>query len=223
MTLDTGQRVADVALDHPECVPIFQKHRIDFCCGGKATLAEASLGSDLPPTQLVHELEEAIAERARSPDADPRTMDTAALVELIVTRYHHYLRQALPVVQGLATKVARVHGEHNPRLVTLSAAVNELAETLSVHIDEEERALFPALTANHEAALVREDVLAMEQEHQAVGKLLGKIRSAAEDFHAPDWACTSYRTLFSELETLEEDVKLHVHLENNVLAPRFIG
>jgi regulator of cell morphogenesis and NO signaling len=37
----------------------------------------------------------------------------------------------------------------------------------------------------------------------------------------PEWACTSYRTLLSELAALEGDVLRHVHLENHVLMPRF--
>lgn len=47
------------------------------------------------------------------------------------------------------------------------------------------------------------------------------MRDAAEDYLIPDWACTSYRTLFAELERLEGDVLRHVHLENHVLMPRF--
>ena len=55
----------------------------------------------------------------------------------------------------------------------------------------------------------------------AVAQLLERIRAASDDFTLPDWACNSYRTLFSELEQLEGDVFTHVHLENHVLRPRF--
>ncbi len=37
----------------------------------------------------------------------------------------------------------------------------------------------------------------------------------------PEWACNSYRALFSELQALETDVLQHVHLENHALRPRF--
>jgi regulator of cell morphogenesis and NO signaling len=46
------------------------------------------------------------------------------------------------------------------------------------------------------------------------------MRTAAEDYSVPEWACDSYRTLFRELERLEADVHRHVHLENHVLLPR---
>ena len=38
----------------------------------------------------------------------------------------------------------------------------------------------------------------------------------------PEWGCSSYRVLMSELEALEGDVLRHVHLENHVLMPRFV-
>jgi len=61
----------------------------------------------------------------------------------------------------------------------------------------------------------------MFDEHLAVAKLLEMIRVASDDFALPDWACNSYRTLFSELQQMESDVFTHVHLENHVLQPRF--
>ncbi len=63
----------------------------------------------------------------------------------------------------------------------------------------------------------------MQSEHLAVAKLLRTIRSAADDFALPDWACNSYRTLFSELQQMESDIFEHVHLENHVLEPRTKG
>lgn len=220
-TLDPQQRVSQVVLDHPECLPVFQRHRIDFCCEGQASLEEASRAGKLALVRLVGELQEAIDEKARREDTDPREMSTPTLLQHIVDRHHHYLRRALPYVDGLARKVARVHGAHNPRLVGLNATVHELADELLPHIEDEEAGLFPALVASRDREALRAELSEMRVEHRAVGKLLAEIRAAAEDYAVPEWACTSYRALFKELEALEEDVMLHVHLENNVLAPRF--
>lgn len=153
---------------------------------------------------------------------DPRALATPALVAHIVAHYHAPLRKSLPFLRALAAKVARVHGDHNPRLVELGEIVVELAEILEPHLDDEEQTLFPTLAADdpdrsRAAALLG----SMRQEHAVVGELLGRMRSAAEGYTVPDWACNSYRTLFRELEGLEGDVLRHVHLENHVLLPRF--
>ncbi|HEX7601852.1 MAG TPA: iron-sulfur cluster repair di-iron protein [Polyangiaceae bacterium] len=216
------ETVAQIVLDHSECAAVFQKHRIDYCCRGKASLESAAAEQGLDVTQLLAELELAIAARQGAAEADPRKLSTTALVAHIVAHHHAYLRHALPFVEPLAAKVARVHGDHNGKLVALERIVRELSDTLAPHLDWEEGVLFPALFARDgDRAVIDQAFGSMQEEHLAVGTLLAELRLAAEDFKLPDWACTSYRTLFSELETLEGDVLRHVHLENHVLGPRF--
>lgn len=220
--LNPSQTVASVVLDHSECAEVFRRHRIDFCCRGDASIEAAATERGMDLDGLIQELARAITERRGDPHADPRELATPALVTQIVSRHHRYLRRALPFVQGLATKVARVHGDHNPQLRALEVAVGELSESLLSHLDEEEDTLFPALTANgagHSSASKLLD--SMVAEHLVVAELLERIRADADDFNVPDWACNSYRALFSELRQLEADIFTHVHLENHVLMPRF--
>lgn len=220
--IDPRQTVSDVVLDHSECAPIFQRHRIDYCCRGGVSLAEAARDRGVDVGSLVSELERAITERRGDREADPRALSNAALVAHIVARYHEPLRRALPFLVPLAAKVARVHGEHNPRLVALSAIVSELADALAPHIDDEEATLFPAVAAARpDLGVIRDALAGMRDEHLAVGALLERMRAESEDYAVPAWGCTSYRTLFRELGQLESEVLRHVHLENHVLLPRF--
>jgi regulator of cell morphogenesis and NO signaling len=221
-TLDPQQTVARIVLDHSECAVVFQKNRIDYCCKGGVSLRDACAERGLEPAKLVAELEHAIAERTGGAEADPRELSTAGLVGHIVSKHHEYLRKALPFVQGLAAKVRRVHGEHDPRLLELDEIVQGLVTALGPHLDEEEQTLFPELmrkTPDH--AVVARELATMMKDHLAVGALLGRMRTTTADFATPEWACNSYRTLFAELERLEGDVLRHVHLENHVLMPRF--
>jgi len=220
--LDPRQTVADVVLDHSECAAVFQRHHIDFCCRGDLSIEAACERAGIDTAEVIGELESAIADRSRS-NGDPRALSTAALIHHIVAKHHGYLRATLPFVQALAVKVSRVHGGHNPRLQELEGLVHELHQTLRAHLDEEEDVLFPAMLAEpaSDTAPIARGLDSMQDEHLAVGSLLRRIRSATEEFALPDWACNSYRTLFSELEQLESDVFKHVHLENHVLMPRF--
>jgi regulator of cell morphogenesis and NO signaling len=146
------------------------------------------------------------------------------LVAYIVSRHHDYLRKALPFVCGLAAKVARVHGDRDARLRELEAIVAALADTLEPHMDQEEQVLFPAVTARvANAALIAAELETMLADHLGVAALLERMRTTTGDFQLPEWACTSYRTLFAELEKLDADVLRHVHLENHVLMPRFVA
>lgn len=215
--------VANIVLMHSECAPVFQKHRIDYCCRGNLPLEEAAKGRGIDAQALVAELEEAVKSRLGQPlTTDFREMRTPTLIAHIISTHHEYLRQALPFALPLAAKVARVHGAENPRLRDLETVVGELKESLLPHLDREEDTLFPALMAKEpDPALVRSELAEMMADHLEVAGMLERMRNATEDFRLPAFACNSYRTLFAELEKMEADILRHVHLENHVLMPRF--
>lgn len=203
---------------------VFQRHRIDFCCRGERTVETAASERGVALDQLMRELRQAVAERHGSEPA-MRELATAELVDHIVAKHHAYLRKTLPFVVAISEKVARVHGERNPKLWDLCAAVDELAGLLLPHLDEEEATLFPVMRATTRTPAESLDLAAMlatmQADHHEVAALLERIRAASDEFSIPSWACGSYRMLFKELQAIESDTFAHVHLENHVLAPRF--
>ncbi|MBX3471100.1 MAG: iron-sulfur cluster repair di-iron protein [Planctomycetes bacterium] len=219
-TIDPAALVADIVTAHPECARVLKEHRIDFCCKGRQPLQEACAQGGQDLEAVLGDLEAALAARAGQTEAvDPRRLSVPALVALIIDRHHGWLREALPWIEAMAAKVARVHGEHDPRLADLGRLVANLRPLLLDHLDEEEQQLFPALMARNTAPeVVRDGLAAMEAEHRQVGALLERARALTDDFSPPEWACGTYRTLLAELEHLEDDVLRHVHLENHVLA-----
>lgn len=221
-SVDPKATLAQIVLDHPECARVFLEHRLDFCCRGAVALDSACASKSLDPAKLVAALEAAIDEQdERRTHVDVRALSTPALVEHIVERHHHYLRRSLPHAEQLARKVSRVHGDHNPKLVPLAEAVVELRAAIEPHLDEEEASLFRlATTSAPDRARLEEELAAMQKEHLEVGDTLARIRTLADDYVLPDWACRSYRALVDALAEIERDTLVHVHLENHVLAPR---
>nr|WP_242696417.1 hemerythrin domain-containing protein [Longitalea luteola] len=57
----------------------------------------------------------------------------------------------------------------------------------------------------------------MHMEHEIAGDILKTIRTITNDYHAPEGACNTYRLLYHKLQELENDLHLHIHLENNIL------
>lgn len=222
--LDPTQTVARIVLDHSASAPVFQRHRIDFCCKGDMSLRDACASRGLEEAVVLADLERAIRSRAGEVTQDVRSLSTPGLVAHVVATHHEYLRRTLPFARTLAAKVGRVHGDKDPRLQELADVVAELEDQLVPHLDEEEQVLFPALsTRNPDRALVERELKAMHEEHLSVGKLLERMRELSGEFSSPSWACNSYRTLMSELEQLEGDTLQHVHVENHVLMPRFVA
>ena len=59
-------------------------------------------------------------------------------------------------------------------------------------------------------------------EHETLGNYLKELRELSQDYRLPEDACASYSLLYRMLEALEEDIHLHIHLENNILFPKAV-
>jgi regulator of cell morphogenesis and NO signaling len=220
--LDPRMSVGEIVSAHPACAKVFQAHRIDFCCGGGASVPEACARAGADAEAVLRELEDACRDRAGDPDL--RGTATRALIAYVIDRHHAYLRKNLPLLLEMMAKVARVHGARNPTLVRLHGALRTLIDRLEPHIAWEEDVLFPALLrplASVDRELVERELATMRDEHLAVAGTLRTIRELADDFTVPEWGCTTYRVLFGGLAELEGDIHRHVHIENLVLMPRF--
>jgi regulator of cell morphogenesis and NO signaling len=59
-------------------------------------------------------------------------------------------------------------------------------------------------------------------EHDTAGDILRQLRKLSSDYAVPADACLSYQTFYQALETFEQDLHQHIHLENNVLFPKAV-
>lgn len=223
MTITEQTPVADIAAALPSSVRVFQRHGVDFCCGGKRPLGQVCTEQGLSFAELAGAIEAAAAEPAPERDWTGAPLD--ALIDHIIATYHDPLREELPRLQAMATKVQRVHGAHAAYLARVEQIVTELAADLLAHMHKEELVLFPAIRgiANHpgpESLWLAAPISVMEREHDVAGALLAELREITTNYDAPAWACQTFRALFNGLDELERAMHLHVHLENNVLFPR---
>ena len=62
----------------------------------------------------------------------------------------------------------------------------------------------------------------MEMEHDLAGDIFKQIAQLSNNYQPPAHACNTYKVLYAKLKEFEEDLHLHVHLENNILFPKAI-
>jgi regulator of cell morphogenesis and NO signaling len=232
MEITQAIHVGDVATRFPATIQVFQKHGVDFCCGGKRPLAEAWSADGTGFEALRAELETAIAGAA--PDPRPLAeMPLGLLAAHIVERYHGWIREELARVRPMMEKVLRVHGERHPELAAVAQVFDAVEADLAPHMMKEERVLFPFLGRLAEArpgtpfaipfGTVRNPIRMMELEHEAVGGLLTELRTLTRDFTPPEDACNTFRGLYHAFADIERDTHEHIHVENNILHPRAIA
>jgi regulator of cell morphogenesis and NO signaling len=226
MTFNHQASLGDIAARVPSSVAVFERHGLDFCCGGKTTLGDACRAHGLSADTVVAEIE-AGARVESVPDRDWTRAPLGELAEHIVSTFHDPLREELPRLTSMAAKVAEVHGAKDARLLRLAAAVGELAGDLQSHMADEESVLFPMVRAlEHDAvgaAAVGHPITTLEHEHDRAGALLDEMRALTSGYTVPEWGCNTVRALFGGLSALEQTMHLHVHLENNVMFPRALA
>jgi regulator of cell morphogenesis and NO signaling len=227
MHITKNTTVADIAAAFPSTVRVFQRHNIDFCCGGKIPLVAACERQGIPFEELVGALE-ASARHPAEDDRDWNREPLHALIDHIVLSYHEPLREELPRLESMAAKVSRVHGANEARLARVESIVSELSAELQSHMRKEESVLFPAIRTIEEgrgcsAAPISAPVAVMEDEHDRAGALLSELRTITDGYAVPVWGCATFRALYQGLYELEADMHVHVHLENNILFPRALA
>jgi regulator of cell morphogenesis and NO signaling len=235
MVIQEQTTVGEIAAVSVAAANVLEKYGIDYCCAGKRPFDQVCRGKGLSPVAVKGEIDKAVAALPRE-TRDWSVEPLKDLIRQIVTTHHEYLKLELPRLGQRLRKVVQVHGEKDPAaLHELEAVYQGLWQELSLHMQKEERILFPAIE-RYETAVrsgvplppapfgrIASPIAVMEAEHDSAGSALGRIRELTMDFQAPAYACSTYNALLDGLKALEADLHIHIHLENNILFPRIIA
>ena len=222
-------KVRDVALI-PEATRILEKLKIDYCCGGEQSLAEACEQAGIRLEVLQRKLVEAQA----NPEVkvDFQKMSLTELIDHIIDKHHVFTANEMERLEGLIAKVIAAHGANHPELLEVGKLLAALFAELRPHMFKEEQVLFPFVIKLERAAreqlaappapfgTVMNPIRMMMMEHDNAGTLLKELRKVTSNYSVPDDACMSYQTLYKALEVFEQDLHQHIHLENNLLFPK---
>ena len=234
MTATFETPVRDIVTADFRTAAVFHNHRIDFCCGGAQPLADACRAAGADTNAVIAELNRALADPASTvPNFTVWTPNE--LIDYIVTKHHAYVRDALPPILAHTEKIAAVHGQRHPELAEVARLFAAVDEDMTSHMWKEEQILFPFIAALATAeeqsrplptapfGSVENPIRMMEMEHETAGGAMARIRELTRDYRVPEDGCTTYSITLKELEAFEQDLHVHVHLENNVLFPRAIA
>jgi len=218
--MSAERSLGDWVAAHPGAAGVFQRYRLDYCCGGEQSLAEACATEHQDVEEVVREIE--AAERADETAVrwDQRPLDE--LVQHILDRYHAPLRAELPRLIELAGQVERAHREKPDRPAGLAELLTDVKAAVESHLAKEEQILFPLILAGR-GRVAHMPIQVMIQEHEDHGRSLRRFRGLTRELSAPEHACASWRELYRALGELERELMDHIHLENNVLFPRALA
>jgi regulator of cell morphogenesis and NO signaling len=211
-----ARSLGEIAVSLPGATAVFRRHKLDFCCGGAESLEGAARRKGLDPAPIAAELARLAPEASMLPDS------VEGLVAHIVERYHATHRRELPELRKLAARVEAVHAEHPAVPAGLAEILTRLQSELESHMAKEEQVLFPLMIAGGHP-MIAHPIAMMRHEHDTAGEDLSEVTALTHDMTPPQGACNSWRALYAGLAKFAEDLTEHVHIENNILFPRFEG
>lgn len=217
MTITENILLGKLVDTYPLTSKVLHKHGLDFCCGGRKSLAEACEASGIDLDVILSELKPSLTPSPKRAWSDATTEE---LVAHILDEYHAPLPEFLSHLEMLVSRVVDVHGNKDPdRLLSLKDAIFGLSQELRGHMMKEERILFPWILSEQQPPPAA-PIEVMLSEHEDAGAFLQDIAALTDNFSAPSGACRTWRTLYSGLQHLDEELRVHIHLENNILFPR---
>lgn len=227
----SAETLGEIVAKDVKYADVLNKYGLDFCCKGKQTLGEACSEKGVNPAQVEQDLLEAEKDKSGTRSLPFNEWNLDFLADYIVNTHHSYLKKVSPDLQMYATKVARVHGAHHPELLEINELVQEVTNEMAEHGQKEESGVFAYVKklVNQKNGLpdkdfddLKQPITSLIDDHESVGAKVDKIRELSHEFDVPADGCASYAFLYKTLKEYEEDLHIHVHLENNILFPKAI-
>lgn len=227
------KKVGDLVKENIKTAHVFKKYGIDFCCGGGITIERACRKENVVFEDLASDLMKLNEASATDQRYDKWELDF--LIDYIVNTHHAYVEEAMPMILSYAQKVASVHGHAHPPVIEIYKLFTDVVNELAPHMKKEELILFPFIKKMTKAksahtvleagrfGTVQSPISMMESEHELAGNILKQIAKLSNNYTIPEWGCNTFKALYAKLDEFEQDLHLHIHLENNILFPKALA
>lgn len=233
MDITKDSIVGQLVAEDYRMADVFKNFGIDFCCNGDKSISSACEHASTDPSVVISKLEETLASKEK-PGSDYNSWPLDLLAEYIEKRHHRYVSQKVLEIAPYLQKIATVHGSHHPELAEVEKIFKESAGELAMHMKKEELMLFPAIkkmvSAEQSGQAMPTSKLGsisgrindMMKDHDGEGDRFKQISELTKGYQVPEDGCNTYRVTLAMLKEFEEDLHLHIHLENNILFPKSI-
>jgi regulator of cell morphogenesis and NO signaling len=214
--------IGEIVANDFRAAGIFREEGIDFCCGGEKSIDNVCLEKGIDKTLLMEKLSE-LQNRPADPSYNFNEWEPEFLCTYIVRTHHSFVIRTIPELLFYTEKIASVHGERHPELAEVASLFSELAMGLTQHLKTEEEIFFPAIIdftrnpSGKQPSILTVSMDTLLSEHESAGSTMDRIHSITSGFTVPADGCNIYKVTMDLLHNFEDDLHIHVHLENNVL------
>ena len=226
-SIDYNLTVGEIVAHDFRAAEIFKAAGIDFCCGGKKGFSETCAEKGIDENTLKAKIDDL----TNLPDNTTHNFidwNPGFLCDYIVNTHHKYVLKTLPELVFYTKKIAEVHGANHKELIEVASLFSQINKELLQHLDNEEKVRFPAVkeyensSSNNLKDKILSEIKRLSDEHEFAGGAMDKINEITKGYQVPADGCNTYHVTFRLLEQFENDLHIHVHLENNILFPKLL-
>lgn len=234
MKINEEISIGEIVAKDYRTASVFESLGIDFCCKGNRTINEVCETRDIDSRDLLEDIKKVLQEPQITTINNYDGWAIDKLAQYIEDKHHKYVEKQIPVIKQYLDKICSVHGKQHPELFKVQELFNASAGELTMHMKKEELILFPfmkkmatikdinnKITRPHFDS-IKSPIQMMMDEHTTEGERFQKINEITQNYTLPSDACETYKVCFDYLKEFEEDLHLHIHLENNILFPKAI-
>ena len=110
----TDKTIREIALAAPATVRVFEEFKIDYCCGGRRSIADACSAAGVAPELLKRRIDEIVLQGQSTGEDPAERRSPTELIDHIETKHHVFTRSEIERLIPLMSKVAGRHVEHHP-------------------------------------------------------------------------------------------------------------
>lgn len=229
---DNVKTIGQFVADDYRTATVFESYGIDFCCKGNKSIDEVCEAKGINKQELIQKIKDATSSSSNT-GTDYKTWPLDLLADYIEKKHHRYVEEKTPIIKQYLEKICSVHGGHHPELFEIKDLFFQSAGELAAHMKKEELILFPfirKLVAAKQTGVapqagfgsVQNPIKMMMHEHDNEGERFRRIAELTQNYTPPSDACNTYKVTFAFIKEFEDDLHLHIHLENNILFPSSI-
>jgi regulator of cell morphogenesis and NO signaling len=228
MYIKKNDRVGAIVTRNVEAASIFNSQGIDFYSRGQRTIEHACLEDHAPLGVILEELWD-----LKEPDADAtdfEQMDLADLSFYILRTHHQFAEKKVVYIRNGLDRFVR-ENELSVNVKDIIRIFDDLSLYLTVHMKHEEFIVFPYIQKVARSGMpdrsqvmgLEYPIAAMRDDHLHEVATLKRLASLTNNYTLSSVADIGLQMTYSAMKELEEDLKVHMHLENNILFPRTIS
>jgi regulator of cell morphogenesis and NO signaling len=157
------------------------------------------------------------------------------IVDYIQRTHIYYFEKKLPEIEQSIGLLSDHYESHHPILTALHSFFHRYVNDLSEHIGVEESILLPYIKtlgdagktpADFSASIVARRDYSIDrflEEHHDTEDELADIRQTIRLYDPPQTNESLYRILLTQLQAFEQDLRVHAHIEEEVLIPKALA